>query len=88
MKKKSSGCLVFFFKVESGFISESIPPLKVRLVQRQGVEAIEDFRVGIALRETGFPVFPFSRTILPSRSRTGNFSKLRNGKREIFFSKA
>ena len=44
MKKKSSGCLVFFFKVESGFISESIPPLKVRLLQSLGVETIEDFR--------------------------------------------
>ena len=32
--------------------------------------------VGIALRETGFPVFPFSRTFFLSRSRTGNFEFL------------
>ena len=28
--------------------------------------------LGIALRETGFPAFPFSRPISTSRSRTGN----------------
>ena len=32
----------------------------------------QTYELGIALRETGFPVFPFSRKILASRSRTGN----------------
>ena len=39
-------------------------------------EAPEDSSLGIALRETGFPVFPFSRPFFGSRSRTGNFKFL------------
>ena len=44
--------------------------------------------LGIALRETGFPVFPFSRTILPSRSRTGNFQKCETGNGKSLFCRA
>ena len=37
------------------------------------LESNTKMRLGIALRETGFPVFPFSRRISSSRSRTRNF---------------
>ena len=40
-----------------------------------------ELKLGIALRETGFPVFPFSRRFLRSRSRTRNLIISRTGTR-------